>query len=239
MRILALCFLLSLVPVMAEAADAVSGDEIKLDDGRAVRLLGITAAGDAAKSRLQTLIDHQPITTEGDAVDRYGRIVADAYVQPGQGAKIWLQGDLLQQGLAFVYPPTGDEPHIADLFKFEHEARKAKRGLWNDPAYADQNAAEPLTIRYGHFAFVAGKVVKAERIKNKIYLNFGEDWRDDFTITIMAHDLGAFEKANIDPLAYQGKILRVRGWVKRDFGPMVDVTNPAQIEMLGESPLRP
>ena len=217
------------------AAETVTGDTIKMDDGRIVRLLGIKSEAETAKPALQSLIDHQDVILESANTDRYGRIAADVYVTSAKNGKIWLQGELLKQGLAFVFPPTGSEPHLDELLKLEQGARKRKLGLWSNQAYADLPADKPDAIAYGHFAFVRGKVVKVERIKNILYLNFGADWHTDFTIVIAAHDLRLFKRAGIDPLDYQGKSVRVRGWVKRTFGPMISVTHPAQIEMLGEA----
>ena len=73
----------------------------------------------------------------------------------------------------------------------------------------------------GRFAFVSGLVLDTKRVKNMVYLHFGENWRNDFTIAIAAHDLRAFRRADFDPLALKGKVIRVRGWVKHDFGPMI------------------
>jgi micrococcal nuclease len=236
MRLFAFLLLFCFLPPAASAAEALSGDEIRLDDGRTVRLLGIKASSGEARAFLQSLIGHKSLLLESAGSDRYGRVAADAYAQP---EKTWLQGELLRAGLAFVYPPTGTEPHLADLLKLEREARHAKRGQWGEAALADLPASNPGKIRYGRFAFVQGKVVKAERIKNMVYLNFGEDWRTDFTIAIAAHDLRLFRKAGIDPVAYGGKTIRARGWVKRNFGPMITVTHPAQIETLGEAGATP
>ena len=91
----------------------------------------------------------------------------------------------------------------------------------------------------GTFAFVAGKVLKAERIKNTLHLNFGDDWRTDFTVTIAARDMHRFKKAGIDPLDYDKQNIRVRGWVKSDHGPMIVVTDPSQIETLGGNAAKP
>ena len=54
--------------------------------------------------------------------------------------------------------------------------------------------ADKAEGREGHFAFVSGLVLDAARVKNKVYLNFGADWREDFTIVIVAHDLAAFRR---------------------------------------------
>jgi micrococcal nuclease len=236
MRFLAILAFLLFLPLPAIAAEALSGDTIKFDDGRIVRLTGIKspahALGDQARAYLQSLITDRVLNVENATQDRYGRIAGDVTAVADKSAATWLQGEMLRAGLAFVYPPTGDEPRLDDLLKLEHTARQAKQGIWNDPAYADE-AAEPPGMGYGRFAFVSGKVVKAERVKNKLYLNFGEDWRTDFTIAVAAHDLHLFRKAGIDPLDYQNKIIRVRGWIKRDFGPMITVTHPSQIEILG------
>ena len=65
-----------------------------------------------------------------------------------------------------------------------------------------------------------------------VYLNFSDNWRKDFTATIATHDLRAFRDAGIDPLTYQGKRIRVRGWIKRDYGPVIAVTDPARIDII-------
>ena len=48
----------------------------------------------------------------------------------------------------------------------------------------------------------------------RAYLNFGADWRKDFTVTIAPQDLKSFTAAGIDPRGYSGKMVRVRGWVQ-------------------------
>ena len=217
----------------------MSGSVIRLDDGHEIRLTGIEAKGDAAKEKLQRLIAGKELKQDNGVIDRYGRVAADIYASTDNGETVWLQGALLKDGFAFVYPPTGSEPRLADLLKAEHDARTAGIGIWGEAEYADKPADRPRAIPYGRFVFIAGKVVKAERVKNKFYLNFGDNWRSDFTATIAAHDLRLFTKAGIDPETYQGKTVRVRGWVKRDFGPMITVTHPAQIELLGETATRP
>lgn len=238
MRFLVFLFLFATLQT-AIAAEATGGDTLRLEDGRVVRLLGIKSDSATAQSVLQKQIGGQTLILENQNMDRYGRISADVYRRSEKGEKIWLQGELLRQGLAFVYPPTGNEPHLNELLKFEQAARHGALGIWNDKAHTDLPAADPDAIPYGAFAFVSGKVVKAERIKNMVYLNFGEDWHKDFTIAIAAHDLKLFHKADIDPITYQGKTIRVRGWVKHNFGPMITVTHPAQIEILGEATAKP
>ena len=228
--------LVAAAPVLT-LAQVLSGEEILLSDGRTVRLAGIkvavpTADGatENARSFLEKELVGKELRLEEAALDRYGRTAASVVVLESDGSLLAVEEAMLAQGLAFLYPPTGSEPKLAALQKAERVARQNSVGIWRDSAYADVDATRANKTQ-GHFAFVSGVVRKAERIKNKVYLNFGADWRTDFTVAIAAHDLKYFEWVGLDPLTLEGKTVRVRGWVHREFGPMMTVTSPAQIEM--------
>ncbi|MDX2028293.1 MAG: thermonuclease family protein [Alphaproteobacteria bacterium] len=233
-------FIIALLSTFSsQAADApltitkiISGDEVALSDGRTARLEGTKAPLKDTAVLEKLAAGHEAILEE-ISTDRYGRITAQMYVRDGKSKK-WLQGELLSAGLAFVYPPTGEEQKLEAMLRAEAEARRARRGIWADPAYADIPAAEAESA-YGRFAFISGTVQDAARVKNKVYLNFGEDWRKDFTVTILARDLRLFRKVKSDPLGYKGKKIRVRGWVKREGGPMIMVDHPSQIETIGRN----
>lgn len=242
MRLLFAVFcLLFAVPAVAEpAAPTVArvsaGDEITLTDGRVLHLDGIKQPFEGewrnqAQKTLQDLIADHQIIFDDAASDRYGRFSTQTYALAGDGKKIWLQGEMLKRGLAFVYPPTGNETRLDEMLAAEASARRTKTGIWVEEAYADI-PADKATWREGQFAFVSGVIVDTARVKNMVYLNFGPDWKTDFTIAIAAHDLHNFRKAKIDPLELKGKTIRVRGWVKRNFGPMIMVTVPEQMEIL-------
>ncbi len=66
------------------------------------------------------------------------------------------------------------------------------------------------------------------------YLNFGDDWRTDFTISIAPKSVRLFKAAGIELGTYEGRSVRVRGWLKSFNGPMIEATHPEQIEVLGE-----
>ena len=69
-------------------------------------------------------------------------------------------------------------------------------------------------------------------VRGRIYLNFGDDWRRDFTVRIAPRDKRAFARAGLDLLALEGRTIRVRGWIKWRDGPMIDATHPEQIELV-------
>lgn len=218
------------------AANIISGDEMLLNDGRVLRLEGIKAPrqkemADKAKKILKDTVEGRTFVLSHVGMSRYGGTTAQVDVIEQDGSKKWLQGELLKSGFSFVYPPTGKEDRIADMYKAEDSARKLKLGIWSDYAYADIDSHDAAR-KYGRYAFVTGTITDAKRVKDKVYLDFGDDWRKDFGISIAAHDLKDFRAADIDPMDYKGKTVRIRGWIKRDYGPMITATHPAQIQIL-------
>jgi endonuclease YncB( thermonuclease family) len=215
-------------------AKIISGSEIALVDGRTLALEGIKAPADddwadKARAALTSIIGTNGVIVEDIATDRYGRVTGQVYIA-ANNRRIWLQGEMLRQGFVFIYPPTGFETRLADMRMWETKARADKAGIWSDDNYADIPADKAAKAE-GRFAFVSGTVVDTARVKDKVYLNFGPDRKTDFTIAIAAHDLHNFRTNDIDPLALKGKTIRVRGWVKRDYGPMISVTDPWQMEI--------
>ena len=217
-----------------------AGDEAILKDGRTLRLLGVKApsigSGILAQQSvnlLKHLAGQAPLRFDNPVIDRYGRLTAQVYLTQENGKKMWLQQEMLRQGMVFVYPPTGTEPRIDDMLAAEDEAHTQHRGIWADAAYADIPVRQAQDL-YGHFSFVVGRVTRVERVRNSVTLNFGENGRKDFTVVLAAHDLKAFRRNGNDPLGYGGHTVRVRGWVKRDYGPMIAVTSPFQIQLLDQ-----
>jgi hypothetical protein len=93
-------------------------------------------------------------------------------------------------------------------------------------------SAEAAGRWLGGFELVEGRVLAVGRGGGNTYLNFGADWRSDFTIAVSHRARQTFEEAGIDLESYEGKRVRVRGWLKSRNGPMIGVTHPEQIEEL-------
>jgi hypothetical protein len=81
---------------------------------------------------------------------------------------------------------------------------------------------------------VEGRVVAVGQGGGNTYLNFAEDWRSDFTILLDRQAQRLFAEAGVDPAVYEGRRVRVRGWLKSRNGPMIEATHPEQIEILEE-----
>lgn len=223
--------------------EVVDGDTVKLDSGREVRLVGIQApklplgrrgfaewplAGEA-KAKLESLFARKAVTLHfgGAREDRHGRLLAHL---TGEGGTLWAQGEMLKAGLARVYTFTDNRAVAADMLALEREARAARRGIWRNPYY---RIREPEETRRDieTFQIVEGRVLQAAMTRDRAYLNFGPDYRTDFTVAIARRDLKLFGRA-FDPKALEGKTIRVRGWVKSLNGPMIEATHPEQIEVL-------
>ena len=68
-------------------------------------------------------------------------------------------------------------------------------------------------------------------VRRRGYVNFDADWKSDFTISIAPRDRKLFGPEGEDILALNGRIVRVRGWIKSFNGAMIEATHPEQIEV--------
>jgi micrococcal nuclease len=142
-------------PREAAVQRAVDGDTLVLDDRTRVRLIGVDAPeiahrdhpsddpfGRAAKDFTRSLAEGKRVTLSFDsadgAFDRYGRTLA--YVTLADGRLLNLE--IIRAGWAEGYRGF----HYARKREFlsaEREARRARRGMWADPASTDD--ARPVS----------------------------------------------------------------------------------------------
>ena len=171
------------------------------------------------------------ITYGGAAIDRHRRLHADVR----RDDAVWLQDEMLRRGWARVRAFAWGSADLGAMLAREHEARTARLGIWSHPFYAVRTP-EAVERDIDSFQIVEGRVVAAARVRTRIYLNFGKDWRTDFTVAIATRDLADFEAAGIVPLALEGRVVRVRGWIDTFNGPLIEATHPAQIEIVEAEP---
>ena len=69
--------------------------------------------------------------------------------------------------------------------------------IWDNAFYSIRPPSD-LTQDIGTFRLVEGRVLDAARVRGTTYLNFGEDWRNDFTIAVRRDSRAAFEEAGFD-----------------------------------------
>jgi hypothetical protein len=146
-----------------------------------------------------------------------------------------VQEALIRDGLAMVYSFADNRDCVRELQRAERTAREAEAGLWEQGVFRVRDAADldSLDGLLYSFQIVEGRVEDVAESRGRIYLNFGEDWRTDFTATIAPSDRDSFSGSGIQLTDLEGRAIRVRGWLERRNGPMIDVTHPEQIELVG------
>jgi hypothetical protein len=139
---------------------------------------------------------------------------------------------LVRAGLVRV-APTADTAMFADaLLVLEQDARAQARGLWAAHQFAVRDPDDPgLKRDAARFEIVEGRVMSTARHCDNIYLNFGPDYRTDFTVTIPRARMADFKAAGIDPSGLVDRKVRVRGWITQYHGPAVELTTPAALEL--------
>ncbi|MDO9062325.1 MAG: thermonuclease family protein [Bradyrhizobium sp.] len=217
-------------------AAVIDARTFRLHDGREVRLAGIepVARGNASRTAaLAAIIAGHEVTLSGDddGPDRYGRQPAFVHLA---GSDMPVQSLLLAQGEALVLPDVSDKDCAGILNAAEAEARRAKRGIWSDPA-AIKNAESPgdILTGIGRFTVVEGRVLSVRQAGATTYLNFGRNWTRDFAVTISRRAAAAHAAAGIALKSLENRRIRVRGWVEARGGPRIEVLLVGQIEMLG------
>jgi endonuclease YncB( thermonuclease family) len=170
----------------------------------------------------------------GRRKDRYDRHLAQLFVESADGGRIWLQGHLISQGLARAYALPGNTGCISDLLALERSAREARRGLWAGAIYAVRDAANPrdLLARPNNFEIVEGRVVSVATKGTRTYLNFGSDWRRDFTVSVEARLARANSEKFQRLQTLAGRVVRVRGWIERRNGPLIEISDLEEIELI-------
>ena len=166
----------------------------------------------------------------GADMDRHGRLLAHLVRDDG----LWVQGEMLSLGMARVYTFPDNRSITSDMYAREQKARRNKAGIWAHPYYTVRTATDSLNKRIGTFQVIEGYVRDVAKVKGMVYLNFGDDWRSDFTISIRSRTGKLFKKAQIDLLALKDRNIRTRGWLKKRNGPMIELSHPEQLEILSD-----
>lgn len=227
----------------------VDGETLVLDGGTELRLIGALSpraydtAGetsdwplaDRARSALDVIAAGRTIRLAyaGRRNDRYGRLLAHAFTGSGDD-RIWLQGELLKKGLARAYALDGNTACLAELVTHEAVAREKSEGLWAETIYAVRPAEDVSTLLRlaGTFQIVEGTVSNAADVRGTLYVNFGEDRRQDFTVVVRPQARRAFTAAGLKPEELNGRRIRVRGWIERRGGPLIELPHPDALERL-------
>ena len=221
-------------------AKVIDGDTLRLADGRTVHIAGIEAVKaasaaastallvEAASRKIESLVGGAMVSVSPQpaAPDRYGRVHADVRIADGRSP-----GEaLVMAGLARVRLFPGENPCLAKLLAAESAVRAAGRGLWALPIFAVRSADDPsLLARSGLYGLVQGRIASVGHGKRLVFLDFGPDYRSDFTIMVPTAMVGELP-VPVDAL--KDRRIRVRGVIEESGGPAIRQGGPGDIELL-------
>lgn len=227
----------------ATARAVVDGDTLILEDGRELRLVGIQAPklplgrpdfptwplAEDAKAALGELALGRRLRLYygGAELDRYGRALAHLVDEDGT----WIQGAMIERGMARTYSFADNSALVPELLRLEAAARAARQGIWALAWYRIRTPDE-TTGDIDSYQLVEGEVQAVAERRAHSYLNFGPDWRTDFTVSADARARRLCENAGLPLAGLEGRRIRARGWIESFNGPMIELTHPEQIEVL-------
>lgn len=243
---------------MRAVAGVIDGETVRLDDGAHVRLIGAMAprATDAgvvdatlpwqpeteARDALAKLVGGQSValTFAGPRADRHGRVLAHLFVTR-DGADIWVQGRLVETGMARAYALPKSDGCVGALLEREKRARVSGLGLWSHAAYQIRPGDRPTELgpyRYT-FQIVRGRVAqgRASRGVSMIELASSEVETADATppsrriFRVVWRRQAANTLALQRPEDFAGKSVLVRGWIDVFRGPEIEITTAGQLEI--------
>ena len=220
-------------------ARALDGAGFLTSEGEEVRLAGVLAPGAGGEAESQSTADGArdaleralrartvSIAEAEPSRDRYGRTLAQVFADA-----MWVQRALLEAGETRAAPDAASGPCAKPLLGAEAVGRAKRLVHWRSGVFRVRSPEE-LRSRVGSFQIVEGKVVTASVTRGRAYINFGADYRSDFTVTITPEDTRQFRQAKFDIRRLAGKRVRVRGWVEFYNGPEITIGSPNAIEVL-------
>ena len=227
------------------AAKVISGDRFRLESGKDIALAEVKVPeywppgapykswpfGHQAKAALTRALkdtDLELFCTKR-AKSAHGDLLA--HVRTGNNE--WVQQAMVKAGFAY-FMPHGQAPRMAsELRAAEREARTERRGLWSHEGLRIKRA-DGEGLQPGWFQLIGGKIVSEAKRKNRMYLNFGEDWSRDFTIEIPKRLYRYLPKITGEQDTFLGKTVEVRGWVEWAGGPKIILEFAEQLIVVPE-----
>ena len=226
--------------------DVIDGDTIKLANGKLLRYIGLDTPelrikkggkfiyspqpfSKEATEFNQKLVANKFITVEFDVerVDRYGRLLGYCFVDD-----TFVNARLIEEGFATLYTWPPNIKYVDLLVNSQKKARQEKKGLWGAYETIHHTQANQYI---NQIRTVEGKVVNTYQSPKCVFLNFGSNYRTDFTVVIFNNVLASFHEKGIDPLTfYKGKRIRLSGRIREYNGPEIIVNTPHEIQVIAK-----
>ena len=132
----------------------------------------------------------------------------------------WVQGHLLEQGLARAYVKRVTAPAPGGSRGRTRGARGAARpvGGCRLPGEAGRKPSRALALS-GTFQVVEGRIARVAQGRGIDLSQFRCRLAARFSVSLRRGDRGLLGPNADDPKALEGKLVRVRGWIEQRHGP--------------------
>ena len=229
--------------ISTNVIEVIDGDTVKLSDGQLLRYIGIDTPETRVKKHGQFIWQPQPFAVEAKKYnqklvenksvrielditknDKYSRLLGYCFV-----GEIFINAKLLEEGLAVLYTIPPNVKYSQQLIAAQKKARDNKRGIWASYATIDAKDAAQFVNKA---CTVRGKVLSVRTSSKCTYLNFGADYKTDFTVVVFKQSYPSFAKKGIKHLSfYKDKTIKVTGRIKKYNGPEIIINGPEEIIM--------
>ncbi|WP_412545445.1 thermonuclease family protein [Maricaulis sp. MIT060901] len=241
--------------LVVAACGQAGARDAQLTPGRIVEISGplslrLAIGEEAVEIRLASLVSPVPERTQAfltdllsspqvdveflnETTDRYQRRLGTIWLEAG-GERRDLHTLLLAEGLVWLYPYPDAIDHLPAWRLAEEVGRTSGAGIWGEPEFRVRDVDPDMLMQdVGTIQIVAGRVTDAAVLGNgRVYLNFGSNYRTDFTIRIDAELAAAFTARWGDLAALEQRRIRVRGVIRDENGPMIIPPNSDRMEVL-------
>ena len=219
---------------------AIDGDTVLLKNGERVRYLGIDTPEKnepfftGALKANRNLVEGKKVkllVCQTRRRDDYGRTLAGLRLD---GRDVTLE--LLRLGLGRVFEDRSclSTEEMDRYFQTAIDAAKSHLGIWKN---APETPIKPHRAAsfLGKTGLVCGEVKNVHTGPSAVHINFGADWKTDFSATVFRTDEKRFRKAGFAPdESLVGKKLFVFGHIHLRDGPNVVLSTPLQVKVTND-----
>lgn len=212
---------------------------IELMDGRELTIANLEFAPDINPTSVNKWLQGKQISfrSSGRVKDRHNRFIAQIFIQEN-AKELWLQAHWVKNGDAVVTALPTVKDCVSVLLTMEHKARLNKRGAWGKKrglkVYQAKDISSLNKMLQGSFQIIEGRIFDIGHSRRNVFVNFSDNWHDDFTILIERRLLKKkhLKWPNFEWL--KNKKIRVRGWLDHWNGPMIRIDTPEMLEVIEE-----
>lgn len=221
--------------------------ELRLADGRRLRLIGLDPAGstpgdpdlaETSRLALAAAVAGRRVSVRptSDKPDRWGRMPAMAFID-GDASPGGLASVAIAAGLGRYLPEPAAQACRDALLTAEAKARSATLGLWHDPYYGvlavdDRDA---FSERSATNVVAEGRLWRVDTGPFRTKLRFaapGEIKRGLLVAVVLPKVMKHFEGRGLHFEALIGRTMRLHGLLDLRFGPQIEIAGPDALEVL-------